>query len=129
MNDRAETLTEGLLESLRDRDRTIDPYLGTVRAVARDVLTVEKASRRFTAARVMDRLARPDRVIGFRIDWRDDQGRVQVNQGWRVQPLQGGAALASGHRPADAEISGVRAEFQERADGHPDGRGQGGRGL
>jgi glutamate dehydrogenase (NADP+) len=132
MNDRAETLTEGLLESLQDQDGTIDPYLGTVRAVARDVLTVEKASRGFTAARVMDRLARPDRVIGFRIDWRDDQGRMHVNQGWRVQhsnllgPYKGGLRWHPGTDLPTLKSLAFEQSFKNALTGIPMGGAKGG---
>lgn len=96
MKDRAESLSDGLMDALRAQGHAADEYLQTVAAVARDVLTVEKANSAFAAARVMERLAQPDRVITFRIDWRDDRGQVQINRGWRVQhsnllgPYKGG---------------------------------------
>ncbi len=39
----------------------------------------------FLDAGVFRRLLRPDRVIRFRVDWVDDEGRVCVNTGWRVE--------------------------------------------
>ena len=47
-------------------------------------------------AKVLDRIVEPERVIMFRVPWRDDQGMVQVNRGYRVEfnsaigPYKGG---------------------------------------
>ena len=37
------------------------------------------------AAGVIDRLVEPERFIQFRVSWVDDQGKIQVNRGYRVQ--------------------------------------------
>ena len=50
----------------------------------------------YKAAKIMERLVEPERVIMFRVPWMDDQGEVQVNRGFRVQmnsaigPYKGG---------------------------------------
>ena len=50
----------------------------------------------FDELRVLERLAEPDRVIQFRVEWTDDAGRVRLNRGFRVQmssvigPYKGG---------------------------------------
>jgi glutamate dehydrogenase (NADP+) len=50
----------------------------------------------YRAAKIMERLVEPERVIIFRVPWIDDQGEVQINRGFRVQmnsaigPYKGG---------------------------------------
>ena len=50
----------------------------------------------FIDAGILDRLVEPDRMIRFRVAWVDDNGRVRVNIGYRVQfcnaigPYKGG---------------------------------------
>jgi glutamate dehydrogenase (NADP+) len=50
----------------------------------------------YRAAKIMERMVEPERVIIFRIPWVDDQGQVQVNRGFRVEmnsaigPYKGG---------------------------------------
>ena len=39
----------------------------------------------YAEASVIERLTEPDRIIRFRVTWEDDDGRVHVNRGWRVQ--------------------------------------------
>lgn len=96
MTDRVNSLTGKLMATLEERYPGETDWLEAVEAIARDVLTVEKAHADYAAARVLERLAEPDKVITFRITWRDDAGEVQINRGWRVQqsnllgPYKGG---------------------------------------
>jgi glutamate dehydrogenase (NADP+) len=132
MKDRADTLTDGLIDPMTARLPDPAAYLQTIRAVAQDVMTVEKASADYTAARVMDRLARPDRVIAFRIDWRDDRGRVQVNQGWRVQhsnllgPYKGGLRWHPGTDLPTLQSLAFEQSFKNALTGLPLGGAKGG---
>ncbi|MCC6694988.1 MAG: NADP-specific glutamate dehydrogenase [Candidatus Hydrogenedentes bacterium] len=46
--------------------------------------------------RILERLIEPERVILFRVPWMDDQGRIQINRGYRIEfnsaigPYKGG---------------------------------------
>ena len=48
------------------------------------------------AAKIPERIVEPERVLMFRVTWQDDQGRPQVNRGFRIQmnsaigPYKGG---------------------------------------
>ena len=50
----------------------------------------------YRSARILERFVEPERVIMFRVPWLDDQGRVQVNRGFRIEmnsalgPYKGG---------------------------------------
>jgi len=50
----------------------------------------------FRAAKILERIAEPERVIMFRVPWVDDNGEVQVNKGYRIEmnsaigPYKGG---------------------------------------
>ena len=50
----------------------------------------------YRSARILERIVEPERVIMFRVPWLDDQGRVQVNRGFRIEmnsalgPYKGG---------------------------------------
>jgi glutamate dehydrogenase (NADP+) len=39
----------------------------------------------YRAAKILERLVEPERVILFRVPWVDDQGEVQVNRGFRIE--------------------------------------------
>ncbi len=46
--------------------------------------------------KILERIVEPERIIGFRVEWVDDKGEIQVNRGFRVQynsalgPYKGG---------------------------------------
>jgi glutamate dehydrogenase (NADP+) len=47
-------------------------------------------------AKILERIVEPERVVMFRVPWQDDQGRIQVNRGFRIEmnsaigPYKGG---------------------------------------
>lgn len=51
----------------------------------------------YMQARILERLVEPERVIIFRVPWRNDRGEVEVNRGFRVEfnsaigPYKGGS--------------------------------------
>ncbi len=130
MSDRAAALTRALIDALRP-DHDAD-YLTAVEAIAHDVLTVEKASAEYTAARVLERLVAPDRVISFRVTWRDDAGRVQINRGWRVQqsnllgPYKGGLRWHPGTSLPVLQSLAFEQVFKNALTGLPLGGAKGG---
>jgi glutamate dehydrogenase (NADP+) len=50
----------------------------------------------YRQAKILERIAEPERVIMFRVSWMDDAGQIQVNRGYRIQmnsaigPYKGG---------------------------------------
>lgn len=98
MTDRNEALTETFMAEIRERNPGENLFLQAVEEIARDVITVEKSNSDYAAAKILARLAEPDRLVQFRITWPDDAGNIQINRGWRVQhsnavgPYKGGFA-------------------------------------
>jgi glutamate dehydrogenase (NADP+) len=64
--------------------------------VAESLTAVLEAHPEFREAKILERMIEPERVIMFRVPWRDDQGTLHVNRGFRVQmnsaigPYKGG---------------------------------------
>ncbi|MFN3936906.1 MAG: Glu/Leu/Phe/Val dehydrogenase dimerization domain-containing protein [Gemmobacter sp.] len=132
MNARADDLAMAFMEPVRAAHPGAADYLQAVEAIARDVLTVEKANADFAAARVLARLAEPDRVIGFRVVWRDDRGEVRINRGWRVQqsdlmgPYKGGLRWHPGVSLGDLRMLAFEQTFKNALTGLPMGGAKGG---
>ncbi len=67
-----------------------------VREVAESVLPYLDKNPHYKKAKILERMVEPERVIIFRIPWRDDAGEVRVNRGYRVEfnsalgPYKGG---------------------------------------
>jgi glutamate dehydrogenase (NADP+) len=71
-------------------------YLQAVREVLESIEDVYNANPQFASANIIDRLVEPDRILTFKVCWVDDNAKVQVNIGYRIQfnnaigPYKGG---------------------------------------
>ncbi|MEN8224595.1 MAG: NADP-specific glutamate dehydrogenase [Bacteroidota bacterium] len=67
-----------------------------VEEVVTSVIPFVEENPKYKAEKVLDRLAEPERVILFRIPWKDDKGELQINKGYRIEmnsaigPYKGG---------------------------------------
>ena len=67
-----------------------------VREVVESLLPFLDANPHYRQAKILERICEPERVLIFRVPWRDDQGEVQVNRGFRIEmnsaigPYKGG---------------------------------------
>jgi glutamate dehydrogenase (NADP+) len=74
-------------------------YLQAVHEVLESIQTIYDENPQYEAAKIIERLVEPDRILTFRISWVDDEGNVQINLGHRVQfnnaigPYKGGIRL------------------------------------
>ena len=88
--------TEQVLATLRKKDEHEVEFLQAVSEVLEAIAPVLERSPRYQKARILERMVEPERVIMFRVPWFDDQGRYQLNRGYRVQfnsalgPYKGG---------------------------------------
>jgi len=60
-------------------------YLQAVREVLESIEEVYNDNPHFESANIIERLIEPDRIITFKVPWMDDEGKVQVNLGYRIQ--------------------------------------------
>lgn len=82
--------------------------------------------------RVLERLCEPERQIIFRVPWRDDQGRVHVNRGFRVEfnsalgPYKGGLRFHPSVNLGVIKFLGFEQIFKNALTGMGIGGGKGG---
>jgi glutamate dehydrogenase (NADP+) len=78
------------------RDPFEKEFHQAVTEVVESVKPVLDSNPEYRHAGIMERIVEPERVIQFRVPWVDDQGKVQVNRGFRIQmnsaigPYKGG---------------------------------------
>ena len=71
-------------------------YHQAVREVLESIEDVYNANPQFESAAIIERIIEPDRIYTFKVPWEDDQGKVHVNLGYRIQfnnaigPYKGG---------------------------------------
>ena len=70
-----------------------------VQEVAESVIPFIEEHPQYKEAKILERIAEPERVIMFRVPWLDDKGNIQINRGFRIQmnsaigPYKGGLRL------------------------------------
>ena len=81
---------------------------------------------------IMERIVEPERMFMFRVPWVDDQGKVQVNRGFRVQfnsaigPYKGGLRLHPSVNASVIKFLGFEQCFKNSLTTLPMGGGKGG---
>ncbi|MEJ2518178.1 MAG: Glu/Leu/Phe/Val dehydrogenase dimerization domain-containing protein, partial [Methyloceanibacter sp.] len=130
--DQRQALTRAFLDELRLDSSDQTNFCQAVSHVARDVLTIEKNDPAFSNARILHRLAEPDRILTFRVAWEDDAGDVCINRGWRVQtsnaigPYKGGLRFHPAVNVDTLKFLGFEQCFKNALTGLPLGGAKGG---
>lgn len=106
-----------------------------LQAVDEVLVTLEpaiKAYPMFEEHSILERLTEPERIIMFRVPWVNDQGRIQVNKGFRVQfnsaigPYKGGLRLHPSVNLGILKFLGFEQVFKNALTTLPMGGGKGG---
>jgi glutamate dehydrogenase (NADP+) len=73
-----------------------DAFHQAVREVAESLIPYIEENPKYKVAKILERIAEPERVILFRVPWVDDKGEIQINKGYRIEmnsaigPYKGG---------------------------------------
>ncbi len=129
-------ITDSYLKSVYDglvqRNPQEKEFLQAVEEVLESLQPVVAARPDIQANGVIERLVEPERIIQFRVSWVDDQGKVQVNRGYRVQfnsaigPYKGGLRLHPSVNLSILKFLGFEQIFKNSLTTLPIGGGKGG---
>ncbi len=103
-----------------------------VREVLTSIEDVYNEHPEFAKAGIVERIVEPDRVITFRVPWVDDNGKVHVNIGHRVQfngaigPYKGGIRFHPSVTLSSLKFLGFEQTFKNALTTLPMGGGKGG---
>ena len=95
-------------------------------------VVIEANEDKYRKEALLERLTTPERCILFRVPWVDDQGQVQVNNGYRVQfnsaigPYKGGLRLHPSVNLSIIKFLGFEQVFKNSLTSLPIGGGKGG---
>ncbi|MBO4431941.1 MAG: NADP-specific glutamate dehydrogenase [Clostridia bacterium] len=107
-------------------------FLQAVYEVLESLEPVVEANPRLEANGILERIVEPERQIFFRVPWVDDNGKVQVNRGFRVQfnsaigPYKGGIRLHPSVNASVIKFLGFEQIFKNSLTSLPIGGGKGG---
>ena len=86
----------GMMSDLKAKNPAEPEFHQAVQEVAESIALVLERHPEYRNAKILERLVEPERVLMFRVPWTDDQGRVQINRGFRIEmnsaigPYKGG---------------------------------------
>ena len=107
-------------------------FLQAVYEVLESLEPVVEANPRLEQNGILERIVEPERQIFFRVPWVDDNGKVQVNRGFRVQfnsaigPYKGGIRLHPSVNASVIKFLGFEQIFKNSLTSLPIGGGKGG---
>ena len=87
------------LEKLKAKNANEPEFIQAATEVLTSLEPVFEQNKKYKEAGILERITEPERVVMFRVPWVDDNGKVQVNRGFRVQfnsaigPYKGGLRL------------------------------------
>ncbi|MBT8422009.1 MAG: NADP-specific glutamate dehydrogenase [Gammaproteobacteria bacterium] len=97
-----------------------------------NVLPFLRKHPEYMDAAIFGRLTEPDRIISFRVAWEDDESKVQINRGYRVQhsnavgPYKGGIRFHPSVNQSILKFLAFEQTFKNSLTGLPMGGGKGG---
>jgi glutamate dehydrogenase (NADP+) len=127
---------QGQLDAVLDQVLARNPgepeFHQAVREVFGSLGPVLRRNPQYVDAAVLERLCEPERQIVFRVPWVDDDGRVRINRGFRVQfsttlgPSKGGLRFHPSVNLGIVKFLGFEQIFKNSLTGMPIGGGKGG---
>ena len=95
-------------------------------------LVIDANEEKYRKAGILERFVEPERIISFRVPWVDDNGKVQVNKGYRVQfnsaigSYKGGLRFHPSVNQSILKFLGFEQTLKNSLTGLPMGGGKGG---
>ena len=124
--------TSRVLEGLKQRNANESEFLQAATEILESISPVFDKHPEYEKAGLLERFVEPERVVLFRIPWVDDQGKVQVNRGYRVQfnsaigPYKGGLRFHPSVNLSILKFLGFEQVLKNSLTGLPIGGGKGG---
>ena len=121
-----------LLERVKKRNQGEPEFIQTVTEVLETLEPVAEKRQDYIDAGVFERIVEPERQIIFRVPWVDDNGKTQVNRGFRVQfnsaigPYKGGLRFHPSVYLGINKFLGFEQTFKNSLTSLPMGGGKGG---
>ena len=87
---------EQFMAQIIAKNQNENEFHQAVQEVAESLIPFIEENPKYKHAKVLERIAEPERVILFRIPWLDDKGEIQINKGYRIEmnsaigPYKGG---------------------------------------
>ncbi len=126
------TYTDRVIAQLHERYADQPEFIQAADEVLTSIAPAVNDNPAYEAAGLLERLVEPERVIMFRVPWIDDEGKCQVNRGFRVEyssaigPYKGGLRFNPTVTLGMLKFLGFEQIFKNALTTLPMGGGKGG---
>ena len=123
---------EDFMNKVKHKDPNETEFHQAVHEVVESLWDFLASNKEYMHSGVLDRIVEPERVITFRVPWRDDRGQVNVNRGYRVEfnsaigPYKGGLRFHPSVNLSILKFLGFEQVFKNSLTTLPMGGGKGG---
>ena len=123
---------QNVLDQLIKKNPDQPEFIQAATEVLNSLSLVIERNPQYQEAALLERIVEPERQIMFRVPWVDDNGKVQVNRGFRVQfnsaigPYTGGLRFHPSVNLGIIKFLGFEQIFKNSLTGLPIGGGKGG---
>lgn len=121
-----------VIDQVKKRDSNEPEFIQTVEEVFYSLEPMIEKHPEYEAAGLLERMVEPERSISFKVSWVDDNGKVQVNRGYRIQfngaigPYKGGLRFHPSVYPGIMKFLAFEQTFKDSLTGLPIGGAKGG---
>ncbi|MEE1503276.1 MAG: Glu/Leu/Phe/Val dehydrogenase dimerization domain-containing protein, partial [Acutalibacteraceae bacterium] len=123
---------QNVIDDVAKKHANEPEFVQTVTEVLNSLAPVIDQHPEYEKAALLERMVEPERVISFRVTWVDDNGKVNVNTGYRVQfngaigPYKGGLRFHPSVYSGIMKFLAFEQTFKNSLTGLPIGGGKGG---
>ena len=120
------------VDSVEKSNPNESEFIQAVHEVAETVIPFIEENPQYQNAKLLERMAEPERVIMFRVPWVDDNNEIQINKGYRVEfnsaigPYKGGLRFHPSVNLSILKFLGFEQVFKNSLTSLPMGGGKGG---
>lgn len=131
-NKKVSAYLDEIYRSVVKRDPNEPEFHQAVAVFLQSILPLLEKEPHYMDLGILEQIVEPERVISFRVTWVDDNGKTQVNRGYRVQfnsaigPFKGGIRFDPSVNLSIVKFLGFEQTFKNSLTGQPIGGAKGG---
>jgi len=123
---------KNLIAQVKAKNPNEPEFHQAVQEVTESLDVVLERHPEYRAAKILERMVEPERVVMFRVPWTDDQGEIHINRGFRIQmnsaigPYKGGLRFHPSVHLGILKFLAFEQVFKNSLTSLPMGGGKGG---
>tara|TARA_Y100000813_G_scaffold196073_1_gene178888 strand:+ start:7702 stop:9051 length:1350 start_codon:yes stop_codon:yes gene_type:complete len=123
---------DAFMSKILAKDAHEPVFIQAVQEVADAIIPFMEENPKYKSSNILDRIVEPERTIIFRVPWIDDNGKTQINRGFRVEfnsaigPYKGGLRFHPSVNLDILKFLGFEQVFKNSLTTLPMGGGKGG---